>query len=44
MKSITEWGDNELANLLANYQRQGKINDPYYLELLSELARRKGAG
>ncbi|MCM5557364.1 hypothetical protein [Pleomorphomonas sp. JP5] len=44
MKSVAEWDDSELANLVANYQRQGKVNDAYYLELLSEQARRKGAG
>ncbi len=44
MKSVTEWSDGELANLVANYQRQGKVDDAYYLELLAEQAHRKGAG
>lgn len=44
MKPVTEWDDSELANLVANYQRQEKVGDPYYLELLAELAHRKGAG
>jgi hypothetical protein len=44
MKPIKEYDDEQLATWIVNYQRQQKVNDPHYLELLSELARRKGAG
>ncbi|WP_222323921.1 hypothetical protein [Rhizobium leguminosarum] len=44
MKSITEWNDKQLGNLIANYQRLGKVEEAYYLDALSEIAPRKGAG
>lgn len=44
MRPVAEWDDKQLANLVANYQRLGRVNDAYYLEVLSEMARRKGAG
>lgn len=44
MRPVGEWDDEQLANLIANYQRQGKADDAYYLEALSEMARRKGRG
>lgn len=44
MKPVGEWDDEQLANLIANYQRLGKVDDAYYLGALSEMARRKGRG
>lgn len=44
MRPVGEWDDKQLANLIANYQRLQRVDDPYYLEALSEMARRKGAG
>ncbi|MGO7690095.1 hypothetical protein ACC696_36405 [Rhizobium ruizarguesonis] len=44
MKSVTEWNDKQFGNLIANYQRLGKVEEAYYLDALSEMARRKGAG
>ncbi|MCZ7854941.1 hypothetical protein [Agrobacterium salinitolerans] len=44
MRPVGEWNDKELANLIANYQRLERVDDPYYLEALSEMARRKGGG
>ncbi|GLQ39767.1 hypothetical protein GCM10007908_33870 [Rhizobium albus] len=44
MKPVAEWDDKQLANLIANYKRQGRVDDAYYLDALAEMARRKGAG
>ncbi len=44
MRPVGEWDDKQLANLIANYQRQGRVDDAYYLDALAEMARRKGAG
>ncbi len=44
MKPVAEWDDRQLANLIANYQRLGRVSEAYYLDALSEMARRKGAG
>lgn len=44
MRPVSEWDDKQLANLIANYQRLGKVDDTYYHDALSEMARRKGAG
>ncbi|MGO6738022.1 hypothetical protein ACC732_26395 [Rhizobium ruizarguesonis] len=44
MKSVTEWNDKQLGNLIAIYQRLGKVEEAYYLDALSEMAWRKGAG
>ncbi|MBB4143121.1 hypothetical protein [Rhizobium rhizoryzae] len=41
---MSDWDDKQLANLIANYQRLERVDDPYYLEALSEMARRKGGG
>ncbi|MGA6115488.1 hypothetical protein [Agrobacterium radiobacter] len=42
MKPVSDWDDTQLANLIANYQRLGQVNDAYYLDAMSETARRKG--
>jgi hypothetical protein len=44
MKPASDWNDKELANIIANYRRLGKINDAYYLSAFEEMGRRKGAG
>lgn len=44
MKPVSERDNTQLATLIENYQRQGRVGDAYYLDLLSELARRKGSG
>ncbi|MDQ0316825.1 hypothetical protein [Amorphus orientalis] len=44
MKPVNEWDDQQLANLISNYRRLGKEDDPYYLDLMAEFARRKGSG
>lgn len=44
MKPVSDWDDKQLANLIANYQRLGKVHDAYYVDALSEMARRKGGG
>jgi hypothetical protein len=44
MKSVTEWDDKQLANLIANYKRLGKQDDDTYHEALFEMAHCKGAG
>lgn len=44
MTPLGEWGDKQPANLIANYQRLGKMDDAYYLGALSEMASRKGGG
>ena len=36
--------DEGLQNLLDNYRRAKKMTEPYYREVLAELARRKGKG
>ncbi|WP_261318974.1 N-6 DNA methylase [Rhizobium leguminosarum] len=44
MRPVSEWDDKQLANVIANYRRLGKVEEAYYLDTLSEKARRKGAG
>jgi hypothetical protein len=41
---VAEKSDAELANLIANYERHRRINDPRYLEALAERDRRRSAG
>ncbi|MFP5077950.1 hypothetical protein ACLE20_11640 [Rhizobium sp. YIM 134829] len=44
MRPVEAWDDTQLANLIANYRRLGRVDDPAYLDALSEMARRKGGG
>lgn len=44
MRPVSEWDDKQLANLIANYKRLGKVDDATYLDAMSEMARRKGGG
>ena len=44
MRPAREWDDKQLANLIANYKRLGNVDDAYYIEALSEMARRNGRG
>ncbi len=44
MKSVGELNEKQLVAVVANYRRKEMTYDPYYLEALEELARRKGAG
>lgn len=44
MKPVTELKDNELANVIANYKRLERTQEPYFIGALEEWNRRKGGG
>lgn len=43
-KRIEDHSDEQLRNVISNHRRKGRIHEPYYLDAMSELARRKGQG
>lgn len=43
-KPIEGHSDQQLRNVIDNHRKNGKFQEPYYLEALEELARRKGQG
>ncbi|MEP9400026.1 hypothetical protein [Mesorhizobium sp. KR2-14] len=43
-KPIGDHSDQQLRNVIDNHRKNGKLNAPYYLDALDELARRKGHG
>lgn len=42
--AIEDHTDQQLRNVIDNHRRHNKLHEPYYLEALAELARRKGRG
>ena len=43
-RPIEEHSIQELKNVIENHEEAGKVKEPYYLEAMAELARRKGHG
>ncbi|MBS1164019.1 MAG: hypothetical protein H6R00_44 [Proteobacteria bacterium] len=43
-KPVAEWTDSELQNIIDNYRRKALTSDPYYLQALEDMGRRKGGG
>ncbi len=43
-REIGELSDQELRNVISNHRERGKLTEPFYLDALEELARRKGLG
>jgi hypothetical protein len=43
-KPIGDHSDQELRNIINNHRKNGKVHEPYYLNAMEELARRKGQG
>lgn len=44
VRAVGEHSDQQLENVVRNHRARGKLDAPYFLEALEELARRKGNG